>query len=262
MKIERSKIKEYLDYLKETHHSESYINNVRNVLNKLIGREPTEIIHYFSPKSIRTAIGILNPFLKWMGAEPVKFNLGRLPQSIPDFLTKEELIDIWNRIAEIPNDIIRARDSVIFKVLLYPLGLRASEVVNLKWRDVKEDKIMVKGKGNKVRQIPIPPSLRKYLVQYRSLLKNNKEEDFVIQSLDGTPITRFELYRIVRKYAPRHHPHSFRHTSITHWLKNGMDLRTAREFSGHSSLVMLERYLHYIYSDENIRILEALVEDD
>ena len=144
---------------------------------------------------------------------------------------------------------------------MWGYGLRISEVMNLKKKNFHDNNIRIKGKGNKIRIIPI---LEKVINFIKTL---EKECPFVIEdsqpffkgkrgkALQPTVIQK--LIRDVRKafsLSDNVTPHSLRHTFATELLENFTDLRTIQELLGHSSLSTTQRYT----SVSSKRILQML----
>lgn len=142
------------------------------------------------------------------------------------------------------------RDKLIIKVL-YSLGLRISEAVNIKWTDFYNDgsfiNLTVTGKGNKQRTLFITNGL------YSELLKLKKEGiDYVFTAYDRpSPLTRQSVNILLTKLQKklgletRITPHKFRHSHATTSIKNGCDLSLLQQSLGHSSIRTTERYLNY-----------------
>ncbi|MBL8866809.1 MAG: tyrosine recombinase XerD [Gemmataceae bacterium] len=137
---------------------------------------------------------------------------------------------------------------------LYATGCRASEVVGLRIRDLYLDSAFCKctGKGNKQRVVPLGRpavnALRGYLDEGRSTARDG--EEFVFVSRSGRPLSRIDLWMLVKKHCRRAglptsvSPHTLRHSFATHLLAGGADLRTVQELLGHSSIRTTQHYTH------------------
>lgn len=135
--------------------------------------------------------------------------------------------------------------------LMFDSGLRLHEVVSLRTVDVflrdVRSYIVVHGKGNKERFVPIGKTTAGYLRKYIP------GQDFFFVQPDGAPITDDtlkDLFRKLKKRAKiqRLHPHLLRHTFATRYLESGGDIYTLQSILGHSSLEMVKRYLHFATS--------------
>ena len=142
---------------------------------------------------------------------------------------------------------------------LFATGIRISELVNLKIQDVDLESgiLKVMGKGSKERLIPTDDiavnHLKNYLNNYRyTLLKKNKNTDYLFINNLGNKISRVGFYKIIKKEAIRANikkdisPHTIRHTFATILLKNGADLRVIQELLGHSDIKTTQIYTHLI----------------
>lgn len=133
---------------------------------------------------------------------------------------------------------------------LYGLGVRISEALNLNIEDVKNDRIVVLGKGSKERSLPVPKPVRSAL---ETLIRDRKDAGkftpLFINMRDGERLSPRAAQMILKKVRtdlglPEHlTPHTLRHCFATHLLENGADIRTLQELLGHTSLAATERYL-------------------
>ncbi len=147
------------------------------------------------------------------------------------------------------------RDKACFEIL-YATGMRVSEVVNLKLRDVDMGLGIIRciGKGQKERIVPLgrlaKEALIKYLEQGRPLLLKNKETNHIFLSKNGTGISRQMIWKQIQQYAlladiKKHiSPHTLRHSFATHLLEKGADLRIVQELLGHSNIATTQLYTH------------------
>jgi len=150
---------------------------------------------------------------------------------------------------------------------LYGCGLRVSELVDLKISDLhfKEDYIMVIGKGDKQRMVPIGDFAKKfitiYLKEIRPLMPVNKAStDTLFLNRRGGKISRVMVFLIIKDLVEKAgikktiSPHTFRHSFATHLLEGGADLRAIQEMLGHQSITTTEIYTHVDnhYLRENI----------
>lgn len=141
------------------------------------------------------------------------------------------------------------RDEALF-ALLYGLGLRLSEALNLRIKDLPDgDIIRITGKGNKQREVPILPFVKQLLQEYMAVRPYSAwENDFVFLGKGGKQLNP----RVVQRQVERLRgflglpesatPHAFRHSFATHLLAGGGDIRTIQELLGHNSLAATQRY--------------------
>lgn len=176
----------------------------------------------------------------------------RLGLKLPDVLSVEEIDEMIRQI-----DLSKPeghRNKAILETL-YGCGLRVSELVNLRLTDIheKEGYIVVTGKGNKQRLVPISKTALKEMGFYkkdRNLLSVIHDENVIFLNRRGRKLTRAMIFHIIKELAARAgikkniHPHTFRHSFATHLVKAGADLRAVQEMLGHESILTTEIYTH------------------
>lgn len=140
--------------------------------------------------------------------------------------------------------------------LLYATGLRVSELVNLKLREVNLDigYLMTTGKGGKERLVPIGATacrhVREYLEKVRSLQDREFQQPYLFLSRLGVAMTRQAFWNIIKKRAVLAgiradiSPHTLRHSFATHLLGGGADLRSLQIMLGHADLSTTQIYTH------------------
>ena len=232
------------------------IKDVENIRRADIREYVSALIQYgFSKKSVERKLSALRGFFKYLkriqviSSNPV---LGiqnpKEERCLPMVISEKrinEMLDNW-----IPESIMEARDKSIIE-LMYSSGLRASEVISLKWEnlDLKTMELRVKGKGGKERIVPLGKRAREALKVYVNFLgdKLNKS-NFVFLNRFGKKLSRKGLWLIIKKrfetialmYGV--HPHTLRHSFATHLLNHGADLRSIQELLGHASLATTSIY--------------------
>lgn len=134
---------------------------------------------------------------------------------------------------------------------MYSAGLRVSELVNLRVRDLdlKENYGWVRhGKGNKDRMFIIAESLKKGLLEHIKI-NNLNNENWLFSSYNGN-ISARTVQEIIKKAAKKTkinkkvHPHTLRHSYATHLIENGYDVTTVQSLLGHNSAETTMVYLH------------------
>lgn len=179
----------------------------------------------------------------------------RLDKPLPKFLTLIEMDKLFEIIET--DTILGLRNRVVVE-LFYATGMRISELVSIKMKQLDLDNqiLRVLGKGRKERIVPFgtPATkwLRKYVARRRGFLmeKGQLAEEHLFVNKDGVGISARGVRGIVDRFlylaSDRHglSPHALRHTFATHLLDNGADLRAIQELLGHSSLATTERYTH------------------
>jgi integrase/recombinase XerD len=215
-----------------------------------------------APASIARHLVSLKVFFRYLQLEGIlKENLAellgsqRLWERIPKVLSPQTV----NRFLTAPNadDSFWRRDRAVLE-LLYATGCRASELSNLKVRDVHLDEghCRCRGKGDKERIVPLgrmgAEAVREYLETDRPQLaaRSRTTPEWLILSRRGRPLRREAIWEMVKKYAARAgispdvSPHTFRHSFATHLLAGGADLRQVQEMLGHASIATTQIYTH------------------
>ena len=138
--------------------------------------------------------------------------------------------------------------------LLYAGGLRVSEVAGARLEDLKLDLgyILVHGKGDKERLVPLgvpaQQALQQYLQGGREVLANKKTSALLFLGVGARRLSRQRLWQVVGQASltsGRHSsPHMLRHSCATHMVENGADLRTVQTILGHADISTTQIYTH------------------
>lgn len=204
-----------------------------------------------------SAIRMLHRFLmmeNYAGSNPTSIiEAPRILHKLPEFLTALEVDALFAACAGAEAE--NVRDLAMLE-LLYATGLRVSELVGLKQREVNLDAgyLMTTGKGNKERLVPIGESARDkvgtYLTAVRAKLDPPGVNPFLFLSRLGKDMSRQAFWNIVKKRAlmagirKNISPHTLRHSFATHLLENGADLRSVQIMLGHADLSTTQIYTH------------------
>lgn len=160
------------------------------------------------------------------------------PKTLPKYITEKEISLILDKAKK---DSYR---NYILLLTLWRTGMRNSDIINLRKKDIIDDTIIVRdSKGHKDRVIPLERELSNLLGLYTDRV-NPKDRLF--------PISDRQVRNIVYKYAPKEldvHPHTFRHSFAVYCLKHGMNLRTLQKILGHSNLNTTQVYLDVVGED-------------
>ncbi len=153
---------------------------------------------------------------------------------------------------------LRLRDRAMLE-LLYAGGVRVSEVADACLEDLKLEMgyILVRGKGDKERMVPLgvpaQQALQQYLKNAREAItgtktKAKKSSPLLFLGTGARRLTRQRVWQLVGKAslaAGRHaSPHMLRHSCATHMVENGADLRTVQTILGHSDISTTQIYTH------------------
>jgi integrase/recombinase XerD len=218
-----------------------------------------------SPRTVTRNISAIKGFHRYLVSDGIvrhnpldALDTPKLARNLPDVLGQEEMDAILRQPAPAPADKrgLWMRDKAILEVL-YATGIRVSELIILRQRDVLADAgiIRVFGKGSKERLVPIGKSALLCVDHYRRecrplLQRRGLTEDVLFLNARGRPLTRMAIWKIVQRYSTKAgitkevHPHTFRHSFATHLLEGGADLRAVQEMLGHSDISTTQVYTH------------------
>lgn len=238
----------------------------RNLI-KLTVSELSDFVAYLNsrdlaPASIaRTVVG-LKMYFRYLQLEGILVDnkvelLGsqKLWQRVPEVMSPKEVDRFLN--APKRYEIYHFRDRALLE-LLYATGCRASELSNLRLRDMhlEEGFCKVQGKGNKQRMVPLGEAaiaaVSRYLKRLRPQLaaKRPDETDWLLLTRSGRRLRREAIWELVKKYALEADvdvsisPHTLRHSFATHLLAGGADLRQVQEMLGHANISTTQIYTH------------------
>lgn len=151
-------------------------------------------------------------------------------------------------------------------VILFDTGIRNSELCDITMNDIKENAILIHGKGDKQRIVPISPYLEKIMLKYKQkremYIKERYEQDYYFLSQKGKRLTPETIERVVKECGQqanvrsdiRCSPHTCRHTFAQMQLKNGLDVYSLSRILGHENIAITKRYLQSI-TDADILIM-------
>lgn len=230
--------------------------DIRNFLAHLHGLQ-------MSRKTIVRRLSALRSFFKYAFEQkliPINpaetLDTPQIDKKIPTSLTYDHIKQLF----ELPDTktLLGLRDRTIMEVF-YSSGLRISELAALDRKDFDPDSCLIKlkGKGKKERIVPITPNAIQWIKTYlehperyldidghraeadpSAIFLNKLGKRLTARSIDRN----FESYFKQSGLAGKVTPHTIRHTIATHWLENGMDLKTIQVLLGHNSLATTTIY--------------------
>ena len=134
-------------------------------------------------------------------------------------------------------------------ILLYGAGLRISEALALSQHDFGNDVLIIQGKGNKERLVPVLPIIQQAIEEYLAAQPFlTKPDSPLFLSQKGTRLNPGVFQRFIRSLRRAHHlpetftPHALRHSFATELLRHNIDLRTLQSLLGHASLSTTQHY--------------------
>lgn len=213
------------------------------------------------PRSQARTISGIKSFFKFLNLEnyidknpTLLLESPRLGRALPETLSIDEINRI---IAAIDLSKPEGQRNKAIIETLYSCGLRVSELINLQISQIyaNDEYIIVQGKGNKQRLVPISQTalyeIQKYITEYRSNLTIKKGyDDTLFLNRRGAQLTRVMIFYIIKTHCQlagirkEVSPHTLRHSFATHLLEGGANLRAIQQMLGHESITTTEIYVH------------------
>jgi site-specific recombinase XerD len=202
-------------------------------------------------------LAVKDPTMLAVAERVAKIPPKRVPPPETKFIERDELEQVFARLPAASRHAARDRALLLF---LYNTGARVQEIADLRVRDLDlvSARVRLHGKGDKWRACPL---WAETVGQLRALLGPDlgAPERPVFSSSRGQPLTRYGLYKIVRRHTRelegrlgRVGPHVFRHTTAVHLLESGVEVNVIRGWLGHVGLDTTNRY-----AEINMRAKEA-----
>ncbi|HEX9510926.1 MAG TPA: tyrosine-type recombinase/integrase [Puia sp.] len=177
----------------------------------------------------------------------------KVSKRLPVYVEQRDIATLFDELV-FPDDWEGGTDRLLLAIF-YHTGMRLSELVNLRERqvDVSNRTLKVLGKGNKERVIPVSPVLVEYILAYsrqKRVVLEAPDTVYLLVNSKGKKLYAQYVYRAVRKYLgqvttiDKKSPHVLRHTFATHLMNSGADLNSVKELLGHSSLAATQVYTH------------------
>ncbi len=229
-KIDRKTIRNFLAWLSLNHHNKRTVARRLSSLRSFFRFTQSQQLTHFDPTE--------------------ELDSPKLDRKLPTSLTYAQITHLFDQ----PDTSVYLgfRDRTIME-LFYSSGLRVSELVALNRQDFDYHHLTIKlkGKGKKERLVPITKNaadwIKSYLEHSERYCHSNihsaeVDPHAIFLNKHGTRLTtrsvdrKFDYYLRQSGLAGHVTPHTIRHTIATHWLENGMDLKTIQILLGHSSL--------------------------
>ena len=211
-------------------------------------------------KSINRKISTLRSFFKYqmrqglLDATPMSNVIApKIPKRLPVFLKESETKQLMETVSEATED-WKSLNAKMLLTLFYSTGMRLSELIGLKEKQLDLGRLQVKvlGKGNKERIIPVSAETKENIRQYQQAKRKmfGDTGDLLLVTEKGKKLYPKYAWTLVNKYLgeastlEKRSPHVLRHTFATHLMNNGADLNAVKELLGHSSLASTQVYTH------------------
>jgi integrase/recombinase XerD len=259
----RSCPEEYILKLKELRYSESTVKSYKGMFEEFINYYPKYDINNIDEKMIIAFLRYLvterkiSTSYQNQSINSIKFYYERVlggqrkiylverprkEKTLPEVLNEQEIISVIQQIGNIKHKAI--------VLLTYSAGLRLSEVVNLRIKDIDSERMQVfvqQAKGRKDRYTSLSkkvlPVLREYFMEYKPkewLFEGAKGRRYSVSSVQTIVKDAYTKAGIKKKVST----HTLRHSFATHLLENGTDLRYIQNLLGHESSKTTELYTH------------------
>ena len=176
---------------------------------------------------------------------------------LPRFLNQTEIDELLA--APDTSTELGLRDRAVLE-MMYACGLRVSEAAGLQMKDIDIDAgiLTCKGKGSKMRRVPVGKSAVEWLKSYMALRrkKENIEIQNIFVSFLGKPINRQDIHKFIKEYAEKAgledvSAHTLRHSFATHLIQNSADIRSVQQMLGHADISTTQIYTHI--TDKHLR---------
>lgn len=228
LKVDKDIIREYLKVLGNSNYKSSSVNRILSSLKNYYDYlEYKHLIEYNPLKDL---------------------NRPKKEKRLPNFINNNDYEEIIKKSLE-RTDFIGRRNTLLLE-LLYSSGIRISEALNIKIKDINmsDKSIRILGKGSKMRIVYFGEYAKEYLEEY--LKVRNSSLEYLFLNKNNTLLTRRGAEYIISNLVKtsllkkKVTPHTFRHSYATEMLNNGADIRSVQELLGHSSLSTTGIYTH------------------
>ena len=214
----------------------------RDILNSVVKIVKTK---KYSASSQKQLIGAISLFYKEFFKRSIDFSIiypSRRSQHLPSILSIEEVKAILK--------VIKNKKHQAIICTIYGLGLRVSEVISLKIKDIDSNRMLVhikNAKGNKDRIVPLP---KKLLVILREYFKEYQPKEYLFEGQKGSLYSTSSIRKVFLKAKNNVNiikpatVHTLRHSYATHLLEKGTDIRLIQQLLGHKNIKTTLIYTH------------------
>ncbi|MBT3455710.1 tyrosine-type recombinase/integrase [bacterium] len=208
--------------------------------------------------SIARKLSCLKSFEKYVQTDGISLNLNlkrpKIDKKLPVYLTIDEMLHLLDNVktSDLPSK-FPLRDKAILE-LLYATGIRCSELINIKLKDINSEQktILIYGKGRKERIVLFGSKAHEKLLQHllHERQKTKTTDEYLFLNHRGGQLTSRSVQRIIQmfrqflKIDKFISPHKIRHSFATHLINQGVDIRIVQELLGHKNIASTEKYTH------------------
>ena len=230
-------IKLYISYINQ------FLDNIKKYPTDLSATDFQQYLDNYKFTSISQQNQIINAirFLYKFGLnkkyDKVSFKRPKSEKKLPQVIDTNFILDKLSNIENIKHKTILS--------LTFSVGLRVSEIINLKIKDIDSKRMIIhikNAKGRKDRIVPLSQTildlLRLYYLEY-------KPKEYLFNGQNNNQYSVKSCQNIFKKYIDgKSHIHILRHSCFTNLLENGTDLRIIQKIAGHSNIKTTEIYTH------------------
>jgi integrase/recombinase XerD len=225
------------------HYISKFIDSVDKYHQHIVSKDFQEYLNNYEFSSISQQNQIINA-IKFLYEkilnkkyDKIDFERPRSEKKLPKIIDKEFLLSKINNIKNLKHKSILS--------LTFSVGLRVSEVINLKIKDIDSTRMLINiknGKGKKDRILPLSKTilklLRKYYLEF-------KPKEYLFNGQFSNKYSAGSCNKLVKNYIGEdYHFHLLRHSCFTSLLESGVDIRIIQKIAGHSSSKTTEIYTH------------------
>lgn len=253
-------------YVRDVEHLTAYVLQAGKAVDTAVEADLEQFVCTLKdlgiqPRSQARIISGIKSFYKFLKMEgyidrnPTRLlEAPKLGRHLPDVLTLEEIDAMVDCIDMSTPEGMRNRAII---ETMYGCGLRVSELVGLRMSCVYADDeyVIVQGKGDKQRLVPISPVALHYIDQYLKEVRCHMvvkpgNHDVLFLNRRGAALSRQMVFIVIKNLCELAgvrktvSPHTLRHSFATHLLEGGANLRAIQQMLGHESIATTEIYMH------------------
>ena len=230
-------IKSYLFYINQ------FLGNITIPPTRLTSNDFQSYLDNYNFTSVSQQNQVINAirFLYKFGLnkkyDKVSFKQPKSEKKLPQVIDGEYIKERLSKITNLKHKSILS--------LTYSVGLRVSEVINLKIEDIDSKRMIIhikNAKGRKDRIVPLSPNVLNLLREY---FKKYRPSEYLFNGQCSSQYSIGSCQKIYKKYIENNgHIHTLRHSCATNLLENGTDIRIIQKILGHSNVKTTEIYTH------------------
>jgi len=239
---------QYFNYSKHTikiysHYCDEFLNSINKSPSKLSGNDFQNYINTYNFTSTSQQNQIISSikffYEKVLNKKynKIDFKRPRKERKLPQIIDDKHLLESISKIKNIKHKAIIS--------LAYSTGMRVSEIINLKIKDIDSPRMLIhinNAKGKKDRIVPLSQNilnlLRNYFTEYKPI-------EHLFNGQKSLKYSSTSCNKIVKKYIGKeYHFHLLRHSSLTKMLENGTNIRIIQSIAGHNSPKTTNIYTH------------------